>query len=359
MFQRILVPVDGSIRSEAAIPIAARLARDAGGAVILLRAISAPLTYAFPLGPTIVNQALLAEEQHAVNAYLTHLADLPVLSGIKKQRVLITGPAVAAILDVATEEACDCIVLTSHGRTGVRRWALGSVSRPITRWAPAPVLLLHSSLESEAFVPALFGAAKTSSQGVLVPLDGSPLAEAALEPAVELAEAIASPDPGIAHLLLALWPSEAQPEYMPAALALTGANAYLQSVVNRAQQRHPTIRLMWSVVSALDPAMAILQVAVGAQQPPREEPRAPHTAGAANRVNLTIDDLRMLSGDSFDPHGYRVIAMASHGRSGPNRWLMGSYTERVIDATMLPTLIVHAPTDEIPGAVPLGRQGER
>jgi len=330
MFQRILVPVDGSIRSEAAIPIAAHLARSVGGKVILLRAIREPLTYLFPFGPTIVDQALLLEEQRAVNAYLTHLADLPVFTGIETQRVLVVGPAVAAILDTATEEACDFIVMTSHGRTGMTRWALGSVSRPITRWASAPMLLLRSTPESEAFVPALFDASNVVPQGILVPLDGSPLAETALDPAVALAQAIASPGPGAVHFLLTLWPSETQPEYMPEALALTGASAYMRHVVERVLQGHPNLRLTWSVVSAYDPAAAILQVAEGNSLRTHDERR---------------DSIRLLSGDDLDPHGYRAISMSSHGRTGPNRWLMGSYTEQVIDATTLPILIAHEPFD--------------
>ncbi len=325
MFHRILVPVDGSPRSEAAIPVAARLARMTGGSVVLLRAISASFSYAFPLGPASIDQPLLTETTRSVEGYLTHLADLPVFTGIETKTVYLTSPAVMAILDIATDEHCDSIVMTTHGRTGVARWALGSVARQISRWAPIPLLLLRST--SAAATP-LFDTQAPSSSGVLVALDGSPLAETALEPAIELATAIAHPEPGSVHLLLALWPSEAQPDNMPEALALTGAQTYLQNIVKRFQKRQPPIQITWSVISDFDPASAILRVAEGRTPVQQHEHDANNNASTSN-----------------NPQGYRAIAMASHGRTGPNLWLMGSMTERVLDATHLPVLIAHTPVD--------------
>ncbi|HUY78846.1 MAG TPA: universal stress protein [Ktedonobacterales bacterium] len=335
MFKRILVPVDGSFRSEAAIPAAARLARRVGGSVVLLRAVSAPLAYAFPLGPASVDPALLDEELRAVEAYLTHLADLPAFSGIEKKTVMVTGPAVDAILETATGERCDSIVMTTHGRTGLSRWALGSVARQISRWAPVPTLLLRAT---GASATPLFEPEASSSQGVLVPLDGSPLAEEALEPAIELAQAIASPHSGCVHVLLALWPSETQPDNMPEGLALTGAQTYLQNLVSRYQDRQPPIQITWSVVSNFDPASAILHAAEGkVDEPVITSP----DSFDANRVG---------SGEQSAMRGFSAIAMASHGRTGPNLWIMGSFAERVLDATRLPVLIAHTPTDLDDGA---------
>ncbi len=335
MFKRILVPVDGSMRSEAAIPAAARLARSVGGSVVLLRAVSAPLTYAFPLGPASVDPAGQEESLRAVNAYLIHLSDMPTLSGIEKKTVIVTGPAVTAILETATNERCDSIVMTSHGRTGVSRWALGSVARQISRWAPVPLLLLRCA---GAPVTTLFDPQAPSPQGVLVPLDGTALAETAIEPAIELANAIADPESGCVHILLALWPSETQPDNMPEALALTGAQTYLENLVSRFQDRQPPIQITWSVVSNFDPASAILHAAEGKLDEP--------TVTSSD----SFDANRADSEKQGDMRGYRAIAMASHGRTGPNLWIMGSFTERVMDATRLPVLIAHTPVELDPAS---------
>ncbi len=342
MFKRILVPVDGSMRSEVAIPIAARLARHTEGSVMLLRAFSTPLRFEFPFGPGKVDPQALEEIQRALNAYMTHLAGLPVLSGIDTRTVLTPEPAVAAILDTVISERCDSIVMTSHGRTGLSRWALGSVARQVSRWASVPLLLLRSTASAdEASITPLFDARLSTPRGVLVPLDGSPLAEVALEPAIELAKAIATPDSGAVHLLLALWPADTEADNMPEALALTGAHAYLQRLVEQLQQRAPEVTLTWSVISALDPASAILQIAEGKPFAQRSEQPLSSTANQAYAGHA--GSLSELSGKSPDTHGYRVIAMGSHGRTGPNLWLMGSIAERVIDATRLPVLLVHAP----------------
>ena len=339
MFQRILVPVDGSLRSEEALPVAAKLARASGGTVALMRAMRTPMAAVFPLGPTSVDAYVLAEETRAATAYLTRLADLPVFTGVETKTIVMTGSAVAMILDAALNENCDSIIMTTHGRTGLGRWALGSVARAASRWAPVPVLLLRSFGNSPL---PLFDPQSVSGHGVLVPLDGSPLAEIAIEPAISLAQAIAQPGRGAIHLLLALWPTEAQPDNMPDSLALSGAQTYLRALTERLQTSGNAPQVTWSVVSEFDPASAILHVADGT------EPHAGQTGGATLSQQNQLGEVAsggMANDGGAASKGYQAIALASHGRTGPNLWLMGSMAERVLDATHLPVLIAHMPVD--------------
>jgi len=144
MFQKILVPLDGSARAERAVPIAARIAQATGGTVVVLHVMhllvgSAPsLVQAPALTETALNEAL----EHA-NAYLARVACSPALAGIKTETEAFFGAEAYTILTFARASKVDLMVLCSHGRTGFKRWALGSVSQKIARHSPVPVLLLR------------------------------------------------------------------------------------------------------------------------------------------------------------------------------------------------------------------------
>jgi nucleotide-binding universal stress UspA family protein len=137
----------------------------------------------------------------------------------------------------------------------------------------------------------------------------------ALEPAVQLALALASPStaprPAL-HLLLVLPPLDADDENMPEALAKEGAKSYLAGVAKRLEADHAGLLVTWTVTAQLDVASAILRVAENGDD----------TEGAG----------------AFG--GCDGIAMATHGYSGLKRWMLGSTTERVLQAAKLPLLIV-------------------
>jgi nucleotide-binding universal stress UspA family protein len=150
---------------------------------------------------------------------------------------------------------------------------------------------------------------------MLVPLDGSALAEAAVGPAAELILSLAGPRGAALHLTLVLTPLEADLEYMPEGLALVGARTYLTHVAELLQTAHPLLTVTWSVAAGFDIADTLLRVA--------ETGEDAEGAGPSSRCDL--------------------IAMATHGRAGPARWALGSVTERVLHATTLPLLVVRSP----------------
>jgi nucleotide-binding universal stress UspA family protein len=160
---------------------------------------------------------------------------------------------------------------------------------------------------------------------VLVPLDGSPLAETALAPASALALALAKPGPASVHLTLVVAPYRAVREYVPDALLLDGAATYLEQVAQRlrSQGDDRALTVTWSVVAQGDIAHGI--------------------AAAAEMEETSV------AGESIPRCD--VIAMATHGHSAVARWALGSVTERVLHGTKLPLLIVRpqeiaAATDE-------------
>lgn len=303
MFKRILVPLDGSVRAEQALPVAARLARASGGGVILTRVVNIPADYGMYAAPVAVAPSLVEADRTEAEEYLSHVTRNEALTGLTVETEVTIGLAAQNILDEIAERRADAVVMCSHGRTGLARWVLGSVAEHVSRYAPVPVFILRDD-----DTPFVVSAQQTRQPRVLVPLDGSSLAESALEPAATLA-AVFGAD---AHLTLVVMPLEAMRENMPEALVVDGAKAYLDRTARRLMADHDGLRVTWSVGVNVDTAAAIIRMAEGGED----------TEGAG------------VAG------GCDVIAMATHGRAGLNRWAMGSVTERVLHATKRPMLIV-------------------
>ena len=135
--RRILVPVDGSELSESALPEAAALARAAGASLRLLRAVPmvVPLT---PIPVSAVYDQANDATRRSAELYLTSLCEDQ--TDLDVERRIVQGDATAAVLHEA--EDADLIVMASHGRGGVVRVALGSVSDAVVRASPVPVMIV-------------------------------------------------------------------------------------------------------------------------------------------------------------------------------------------------------------------------
>lgn len=128
MFKRILVPLDGSIRAERAIPVAARIARAANGTVVLVQVATIPFTYSPYLGSATYAEEAIKTDLNETEKYLNTLANSETLEGIKTTTTALLGSAAQGILSTADSYNIDLIVMTSHGRAGMQRWVLGSVA---------------------------------------------------------------------------------------------------------------------------------------------------------------------------------------------------------------------------------------
>jgi nucleotide-binding universal stress UspA family protein len=303
MFQQILVPLDGSTRAEQALPVAARLARASGGSVVLLRVAKPPIDYGggFTQAPLLTEQIIETELDNADN-YLKTVATSDPLAGITIKTEAMFGLPLQDILTVAESRHVDLIVICSHGRTGLMRWALGSVAQGLAHQSSVPLLVLREG----GRVSALTHVDKTHPLGALVALDGSPFAETALAPAANLVAALAAPGEGSLHLTQVVTDigEEAQQR----------AKAYIAGVAERLKQtlKGLNLSITWSLLRDADVAGAIIDYAEHGEE----------GAGAAR----------------FS--GCDLIAMSTHGRGGLERLMMGSITERVLHSTKLPMLIV-------------------
>lgn len=151
MFTHILVPLDGSELAEAALPAALELARKYDSQITLLQVIIPPYLLIPPdvADGTHVNRmmALQKAAHEEAEAYLeAKRALLAERAGYNVHTRVVEGaPTAYVILDEARDLAVDLIAMSTHGRTGLGRWVLGSIAEKVLRHAEVPVLLLRAT----------------------------------------------------------------------------------------------------------------------------------------------------------------------------------------------------------------------
>lgn len=289
---KILVPLDGSPLAERALAPATELARRSRDpvAITLLRVVAYPAIDAGLEGwsPVVSGPALLDDVIEAAQDYLRATAHAPICAGIDMHTVVVIGAPAATISTQARETAADLIVMSSHGRTGFAHLALGSVTETVAREAHVPVLIVRA--EGTTFPVG----GRQQPLTILVPLDGTELAEAAIAPAAQVARALH----GALYLLRVLPP--ASPEDVAHEITTHAAYAYLTTWHDR--------------LSA---------------------------AGITVHRSLGFGDVAEQIVAKAREHHADLVAIATHGRTGLARLREGSIAERVIHHTPLPALVVH------------------
>jgi nucleotide-binding universal stress UspA family protein len=286
MLKTILVPLDGSALSEKAVPFARGLARPAGAKILLMRAVQR----ARPDMPEASRvdegaQDLAADELETVARFIRE-------ADIRADYFLWNAEAGQAITEAAREQGADLIVMSTHGRTGIGRALYGSTADFVLRNATVPILLVSPGARYSFATPYRF----------VVALDGSPLAEEALTPAIALAEAVG----GELILVRAVEP-----------------HSYVATGLQRedAPER---------VESELDAARRYLDAKAEGSVPPGIAITGYAAIGQAGDVILEAGRINNVS----------AIVLATHGRSGLPRLVMGSIAEDLLRRTTIPLLII-------------------
>jgi nucleotide-binding universal stress UspA family protein len=238
MFQQIMVPLDGSELAERALPCAERLGVATGATLHLVHVVELmpPPTGPFALAymPSSIHGDLVAQETQQATAYLDKMRERVAASGVHVRTEQMLGIAAATLLDYERDAGIDLIVMCSHGRTGLARFALGSVAEHLLRHGGAPVLLVRPFGDPEP----------VTLQHAVVPLDGSERAEEALRVVDHLARYVLHE----VTLLRVIGAAEEGPE----------AERYLAEVAARLTQKHLVCSRR---VTQADPAEAIIDVA--------------------------------------------------------------------------------------------------
>jgi nucleotide-binding universal stress UspA family protein len=285
MFKRILVPLDGSALAESVVPHAIRLPRAPGADVVLLRALPA-------VGiPRFDDKPILEEMEKQAEEYLGRIDTKLEGMGIPTQWIVREGDPAEVILDICDELKVDLIAMSTRARSDLGRWVFGSVAERIQRHARVPLLLVRG--EEEA--PADWEGAGEFKR-ILLPLDGSALAEAAVPFATKIGKAC---DGTITVLQAVVIPP--LPGLEPTSLvaeAVERVQEYLDGVLPKLDGR-----------------------------------------GVARVVEGIPADmiLAMAEKEKTD-----LVVMTTHGRGGLRRFMMGSVANRVIRGLGGPVLLIRS-----------------
>jgi nucleotide-binding universal stress UspA family protein len=307
-FRSILVPLDGSELAAEALPVASRIARQTGARLRLALVHEHPVIPLDSAGTTYTSLDLSAHK--AERAYLRGVQARLREEGIRvASAVTLTGTVAPALATYAQELDLDLVVMATHGRGGLSRMWLGSTADQLVRRLEIPVLLVRPRSTRTSDLPA-------GIDRILVPLDGSPLAEQALGPAVELARSanaelhlirvvgpIISADPG--------YPVSVVYDQELTTMARDSAQAYLDRVIQRLAGQG--IQATGRAIMGGNTAETILDAA--------------HTG----RVTM--------------------LAIATHGRGGMRRVMLGSVADKLVRGADLPVLVLRpaaVPTDKRP-----------
>ena len=301
MYTRMLIPLDGSKLAENVLPYARALAGALDLRIELLSVVDtmdfAKTTHAGHVRDfdPIIEAAVREGEQYLENVARSFTGKTV------DNCVVEQGQADQIIIEKAARDKETLIGMATRGRSGIHRWLMGSVAEKVLRGATNPLLLVRGDEEGKSD-----GVATLKS--IVVPLDGSKLAEIALPRAVDLAKKL-----GLEIVLTRAYQiplstyGVADAAYIPNPNALMNvvkeeAGAYLETKVNELRQ------------NGVEKVSSILLLGSGADE---------------------IIDLARTTPDN-------LIAMCTHGRSGVKRWALGSVTEKVVRHSGDPVLVVRA-----------------
>jgi len=146
VFSKLLVPVDGSEPSSAAVRLAVDVARRYGGEIVLCHVLDIASIVALS-GSMTMDPSIAVEAQRSLGEELLKATAAEVgAKGVPVSAEFLEGEVVAQILDLARAKGVDAIVMGSHGRSGIARALLGSKTEGVLRRSPIPVLVAPAAI---------------------------------------------------------------------------------------------------------------------------------------------------------------------------------------------------------------------
>jgi nucleotide-binding universal stress UspA family protein len=306
MFQSVLVPLDGSTLGEHALPWAVTIAREANAKLRLCHIHPQAAEVALEASP-FYDEELKFKLKSRQRKYLDDLAQrLKPLLSKAPEVILDEGDVAEKLREQAQKTGADLVVMSSLGRGPMGRLFLGSVTDELLRTLTLPMLLVHPHAEKVDITAAM------SVRHMLLPLDGSPIADQILDPAAKLAKIM-----GAEITLLRVVPP--LPVLEPPIAGAYPPN--LDSMLQRLEETQH--QLMQSARQELERTAAQLQSRVKAVQIRVIE-------------NMPADEILQ----SAKPPAIDLVALATHGRRGLARVFLGSVSDKVIRGAQVPILVV-------------------
>ena len=305
--QHIVFPTDFSDPAAYAGRYAAAVARAAGARVTVLHAmlVPRPAGGAAPGEMLELARRLAQEEEARVRTALAALAEEGEFRGLPMSARVRTGQVENEILQALREDPADLVVMGTHGHGLVGRAVLGGVTNKVVRLSPRPVLAIRwpgariRTPWGKLLVGVPERAGGPAFGRILVPLDGSPAAEGIL-PEVQ---ALAAPFRAAFMLVRVI----ERPTY-----------PMLDVTAFQAREVEEAVRYLDQVKASLE------------------------AAGFRAQTEVLFGDPATAVLNQAAKAGADVIAMATHGRSGLDRWLLGSVAEKVLAGSEVPVLLYRA-----------------
>jgi len=296
--KRLLVPLDGSELAETVFSYVRELSARVGFEVVLLHVCDA-----VELGSISQYRAYI---ERAVETVRQQSEELQKRTGTKGEQIVVKGDVVVdypaeGILRYADEHNIGLILMATHGRSGVKRWGLGSVADKVVRASKIPVCLVRGGASGEIIHD------KWPTRTILVTLDGSELAESVLLYVEALVRQTGVE--AMQVLLLAVCEPVLLPAYYPSGIPLNWED-------HMARIRRRDEEYLSKVEKKLKDAGLNVKSEVLVGKPAEE---------IVNYVSKNPVDF---------------IAMSTHGRSGVSRWVFGSVAEKVLLGVNRPILLI-------------------
>lgn len=301
MYTKILIPLDGSKTAEKILPYA-RFFAGALKLPIELLAVVDIVEMATHLSADRARHldTMIQDTVRNSEEYLKRVSE--TLPGVTTKCTVEQGTAEQTIIETAAADKGTFIAMATHGRSGINRWLLGSVAEKVLRGTTNQLLLVRAREESKA-------EGTVSLKSVVVPLDGSEVAESLLPTVAELAKTL--------KLEVVLFRAYNIPYSAYAAADGYYAMDYEELLKGMREDAVDYLEKKTEAVKKLGVDKVSYSLKEG----------------------FAADEIISLTQKT--PDG--LIAMCTHGRSGVKRWMLGSVTETVVRHTGDPVLVIRAP----------------
>lgn len=301
MFLKILVPLDGSETAECVLPHVEALA-SGSDAVISLIYVVAPLDT--PMIDAKYRKKIESEAKSAAGNYLKKLISRSALKGKATAKVVI-GKVAETIADYASRNKMDLIVMSTHGRSGVSRWFYGSVADKVVHEAKTPVWLVKAANCRKA----PYGLNRKFR--ILVPLDGSEIAETVLKPLKEINKQ---------------FPKNKQDIIL----------ARVCEVFSTPVGYPPPMSMSWEEYAGYEKrrCMAICRDYLTGVQDTLNK------SGIKTRIEVPEGNPAEVLIDYINKKSIDLVILSTHGRTGFSRWAFGSIAEKLLKGAESPVLLI-------------------
>jgi nucleotide-binding universal stress UspA family protein len=294
--ETILVPLDGSAQSEAVLPYTMAIAKAEGSTLRLLSVVEPEGTN--PLLAGMEHDSDLAVRMHSeAGQYLSQMVAALKQQGVQASSLVVAGAPTEEIRRAAESGDIAMLAMATHGRGGLQRWALGSVADKVMRMSTTPTLLVRpSETPQEDRTVAL--------RRLLVPLDGSPLAEEAIAPAARLAQSAG------------------------AKLVLLRVEPWLSS------------RAVFATEGMYIPNLSTLEDEVGAAAKEYIDSARQQVPSGVSCESVVLRGFVNVLLEAYVEEGkIDLVVMSTHGRGGLARFVVGSKADSLVRAGA-PTLLI-------------------